>query len=192
MILAKVCWSKASDRAPPGAGQRACRAELQSPLPSVLVPGDAPPGMFSAGKLKVLERFNTPMQTPPTLQISCVQMHWAKPIEFNLARTLHFIKAAAKDGSRVVLFPEANLTSYYFAVRHPRCGRRRDPLSTLVKFRRDRSSRLETHCGPRSPARGAEHSDLPLRRQHGRSIARRETALQWWGLHPGTKRAAAG
>jgi len=51
---------------------------------------------------------------PSTLQVSCVQMHWARPLEFNLARTLHFIKAAADYGSRVLLFPEANLTSYYF------------------------------------------------------------------------------
>ena len=49
-----------------------------------------------------------------TLQVSCVQMHWAKSLEFNLDRTLHYIKAAADSGSRVVLFPEANLTSYYF------------------------------------------------------------------------------
>ena len=48
------------------------------------------------------------------LQVSCVQLHWAKPIEFNLQRTLHYIEAAAESGSRVVLFPEANLTSYYF------------------------------------------------------------------------------
>ena len=48
------------------------------------------------------------------LQVSCVQMHWAKPIEFNLQRTLHYIKKASQSGSRVVLFPEANLTSYYF------------------------------------------------------------------------------
>jgi len=48
------------------------------------------------------------------LQVSCVQMHWAKPLEFNLQRTLHYIRAAAESGSRVVLFPEANLTSYYF------------------------------------------------------------------------------
>jgi len=41
-------------------------------------------------------------------------MHWAKPIAFNLTRTLHYIRAAAEGGSRVVLFPEANLTSYYF------------------------------------------------------------------------------
>ena len=54
-------------------------------------------------------------QKPPqTLQVSCVQMHWAKPIAFNLERTLHYIKEAATVGSRVVLFPEANLTSYYF------------------------------------------------------------------------------
>ena len=51
---------------------------------------------------------------PQTLQVSCVQLHWAKPLEFNLERTLHYIAAAAKAGSRVVLFPEAGLTSYYF------------------------------------------------------------------------------
>jgi len=53
--------------------------------------------------------------TPPAaLQVSCVQMHWAKPLAFNLERTLHYIGAAAKAGSRVVVFPEASLTSYYF------------------------------------------------------------------------------
>ena len=49
-----------------------------------------------------------------TLQVSCVQMHWAKSLEYNLKRTLHYVKSAAESGSRVVLFPEANLTSYYF------------------------------------------------------------------------------
>lgn len=49
-----------------------------------------------------------------TLQVSCVQMHWAKPLEFNLRRTLHYIGAASAAGSRVLLFPEASLTSYYF------------------------------------------------------------------------------
>ncbi len=49
-----------------------------------------------------------------TLQVSCIQMHWAKSLEFNLQRTLHYIKSAADSGSRIVLFPEANLTSYYF------------------------------------------------------------------------------
>lgn len=49
-----------------------------------------------------------------TLQVSCVQMHWARTIEENLERTLHYIGAAKKAGSGVVLFPEANLTSYYF------------------------------------------------------------------------------
>jgi len=53
-------------------------------------------------------------QDAVTLEVSCVQMHWAKPLPFNLERTLHFIEAAAAFGSRVVLFPEANLTSYYF------------------------------------------------------------------------------
>lgn len=49
-----------------------------------------------------------------TLQVSCVQMHWAKSLEFNLQRTLDYIRRAAKSGSQVVLFPEATLTSYYF------------------------------------------------------------------------------
>jgi predicted amidohydrolase len=49
-----------------------------------------------------------------TLQVSCVQMHWAKDLAFNLRTTLKYIEAAADYGSRVVLFPEANLTSYYF------------------------------------------------------------------------------
>ena len=51
---------------------------------------------------------------PGVVQVSCVQMHWAKPLEFNLERTLHYIREAARAGSRVVLFPEANLTGYYF------------------------------------------------------------------------------
>lgn len=51
---------------------------------------------------------------PNVLQVSCVQMHWAKALEFNLERTLHYIKAAAGQGSRVVLFPESNLTGYHF------------------------------------------------------------------------------
>jgi len=49
-----------------------------------------------------------------SLQVSCVQQHWAKSLEYNLQKTLHHIHEAAKEGSRVVLFPEANLTSYYF------------------------------------------------------------------------------
>lgn len=49
-----------------------------------------------------------------TLQVSCVQMHWAKSLDINLDRTIHYIKAAAEAGSQVVLFPEASLTSYYF------------------------------------------------------------------------------
>ena len=51
---------------------------------------------------------------PQVIQVSCVQMPWAKDLEFNLQTTLKYIEAAEKDGSRVVLFPEANLTSYYF------------------------------------------------------------------------------
>ncbi|MBI2925891.1 MAG: carbon-nitrogen hydrolase family protein [Verrucomicrobia bacterium] len=54
------------------------------------------------------------MSTTQTLQVSCVQLHWAKSLERNLERTLHYIRLAAGEGSRVVLFPEATLTSYYF------------------------------------------------------------------------------
>ena len=49
-----------------------------------------------------------------TLQVSCVQMHWAGSLEKNLEKTLRYIRAAAQCGTRVVLFPEASLTSYYF------------------------------------------------------------------------------
>ena len=49
-----------------------------------------------------------------TMQVSCVQLHWAKELDYNLSRTFHYIQQAAEAGSRVVVFPEANLTSYYF------------------------------------------------------------------------------
>lgn len=48
------------------------------------------------------------------LQVSCVQLHWAKSLERNLERTLHYLWLAAAEGSRVVLFPETSLTGYYF------------------------------------------------------------------------------
>jgi predicted amidohydrolase len=48
------------------------------------------------------------------LQVSCVQLHWAKSLERNLERTRHYIPLAAAAGSRVVLFPETSLTGYYF------------------------------------------------------------------------------
>jgi predicted amidohydrolase len=54
------------------------------------------------------------MSAPKTLQVSCVQLHWAKPLERNLERTRHYIQCAAAEGSRVVLFSEASLTGYYF------------------------------------------------------------------------------
>jgi predicted amidohydrolase len=41
-------------------------------------------------------------------------MHWARSLDRNLERTLHYIRQAAEAGSRVVLFPEASLTGYYF------------------------------------------------------------------------------
>ncbi len=48
------------------------------------------------------------------MQVSCVQLHWAKSLKSNLEKTMAYIAAAAKEGSRVVLFPEASLTGYYF------------------------------------------------------------------------------
>ncbi len=54
------------------------------------------------------------MKPSPTLQVSCAQLHWAKSLERNLERTLEYIRLAKAEGSRVVLFPEANLTGYYF------------------------------------------------------------------------------
>jgi predicted amidohydrolase len=54
------------------------------------------------------------MPAPKTLQVSCVQLHWTQDLDRNLDRTLHYVRAAAEAGSRVVLFPEANLTSYHF------------------------------------------------------------------------------
>lgn len=53
-------------------------------------------------------------EAPAALQVSCVQLHWAKPIEYNLDRALFYVRAAAQAGSRVVVFPEASLTGYYF------------------------------------------------------------------------------
>jgi predicted amidohydrolase len=51
---------------------------------------------------------------PSTLQVSCVQLHWAKSLPYNLDRALHYIPLAAAEGSRVVLFPETSLTGYYY------------------------------------------------------------------------------
>lgn len=51
---------------------------------------------------------------PLVLQVACVQLRWAQPLECNLERTLYYIQSAARGGNRVVLFPEASLTSYYF------------------------------------------------------------------------------
>ena len=54
------------------------------------------------------------MRMPKTLQVSCVQLHWAKSLEANLERTRKYIRLAASEDSRVVLFPEVSLTGYYF------------------------------------------------------------------------------
>ncbi|MBN2451146.1 MAG: carbon-nitrogen hydrolase family protein [Lentisphaeria bacterium] len=49
-----------------------------------------------------------------TLKVSCVQLHWARPLDENLRKVLAYVRDAAERGSDVVLFPEACLTSYYF------------------------------------------------------------------------------
>jgi predicted amidohydrolase len=64
--------------------------------------------------LMAKEKYSWAMSDRKTLQVSCVQMHWAQSLERNLQKTLGWIEAAAREGSRAVLFPEANLTSYYF------------------------------------------------------------------------------
>jgi len=48
------------------------------------------------------------------LQVSCVQMHWAKDLEENVAKTLDYVGRAKGEGSDLVLFPESNLTGYDF------------------------------------------------------------------------------
>ena len=45
--------------------------------------------------------------------VACVQLPWAKPLAFNLRRTLQHIEGAAQEGARVVLFPEAALSGYF-------------------------------------------------------------------------------
>jgi predicted amidohydrolase len=54
------------------------------------------------------------MSARKTLQVSCVQLPWARSVDENMERALRYIRLAADEGSRVVLFPEASLTGYYF------------------------------------------------------------------------------
>lgn len=49
-----------------------------------------------------------------SIRVACVQLEWGRELDYNLERTLHYIKQAEEDGSRVVCFQEANLTGYYF------------------------------------------------------------------------------
>ena len=51
---------------------------------------------------------------PKTIQVSAAQMHWAKPLERNLAEIEKYIRLAATEGSRVLLLPESSITGYYF------------------------------------------------------------------------------
>jgi 5-aminopentanamidase len=48
------------------------------------------------------------------LQVSAAQMHWARSLERNMEETEKLIKLASREGSRVLLLPEASITGYYF------------------------------------------------------------------------------
>jgi len=54
------------------------------------------------------------MNPPKMLSVACVQLPWARSLECNLETTLRYLRQAADAGVRVALFPEANLTGYYF------------------------------------------------------------------------------
>jgi len=54
------------------------------------------------------------MKGANVLQVSVSQQHWAQTVERNVRRTLEHIEVAAAEGSDVILFPEANLTTYDF------------------------------------------------------------------------------
>jgi predicted amidohydrolase len=74
-----------------------------------------------------------------SIQISCAQMHWAKNIERNLEKTVEFLREASKQDSRVVLFPEATLTGYYFPdVVQQDPAQVQTALETVCKEARDR------------------------------------------------------
>jgi apolipoprotein N-acyltransferase len=47
-----------------------------------------------------------------TLRVSVVQMRSATSLEENIAKTTRFLEQAAKDGARVVVFPECSVTGY--------------------------------------------------------------------------------
>lgn len=47
-----------------------------------------------------------------TLSVACVQLHWARTIDYYSERTARYIREAAAAGCRVALFPEASLTGY--------------------------------------------------------------------------------
>ncbi|MBN1419516.1 MAG: carbon-nitrogen hydrolase family protein [Planctomycetes bacterium] len=51
---------------------------------------------------------------PRTLAVTCVQLHWARSLEENLEKIVAWVERAARTGNRVVLFPEACITGYYF------------------------------------------------------------------------------
>jgi len=51
---------------------------------------------------------------PESLAVACVQLHWAKPLARNVEVCVRHIHEAAAEGCRVVVFPEATLTSYHF------------------------------------------------------------------------------
>lgn len=53
------------------------------------------------------------VQPAKVLRVAAVQMRSSKDLNENLVRTVHFIQRAAKDGARVVVFPECSVTGYF-------------------------------------------------------------------------------
>jgi len=93
------------------------------------------------------------------LQVSCVQMHWTKDLEQNMAKTLDYIGRARAEGSHVVLFPETSLTGYDFDYVNslpPRAVQ--DALRTVAKWAADCS--MYVIVGSLMKRRGSRYLNL--------------------------------
>jgi predicted amidohydrolase len=55
---------------------------------------------------------SAPAEPAKELRVAAVQMRSGKDLEENLKRTIQFIARCAKDGARVVVFPECSVTGY--------------------------------------------------------------------------------
>lgn len=73
-------------------------------VPGQTARSDQPPSAQSGSSRRAAGR---------TLKVSAVQMRSSKNLEENLAKTIRFIQRGAKDGVRVVVFPECAVTGYF-------------------------------------------------------------------------------